>query len=276
LGVILGRVFELFHLSLLRKPEELFDIDVPTREAWLREALAKKLEFVHRTKSFYWVPYTSAAGDIVGTVVRETEHLHHKSPDEGATEVVGSEWQGAVVIIDPEDHNTGQRIAFEKDNKVGRGGPILDSLIEHINERADAKYTIRSKPIFDTSTFWTFAEKHSQVVRKIAFDFVTPNMWGARSNLEQELRATREDTGAQKAKVELSSVDGVKTNNDRIKEGVDYAGDGGGSVSAVALNGESFRSGTKKSTTSVDDSELVGDDKMGIIKSLATKILRRS
>jgi len=269
------RVFELFHLSLLPRERDMFDSRPElTREQWIRVSLSEQFKFTHRKKEFYWVPKDEDS-DIVGIVERQTERLRHRSPEQGGTEVMGQEWQGVVIIIDPTPHDTGQRVAFERDAAVGTASSILRSLLEHVSSRPAAQYTIEAKPVFDTTSFWAFAGKHNQVLRQITFDFVVPNMWGTRTNLEKELRSTGEETGAQKAQVRLSGQDGVKTDNKLVKDGVAYAGEGGGSVTARALDGERFTSKSSSATTKIQDDDVEGEEQISIWKRMASKILRR-
>lgn len=213
-----------------------------TREQWLRNAFSRSFEFAHRNKTFHWVPTSLEAPEIVGTVARQHMKAHHLTPDEGAAETISEEWQGAIVVIDPTSHDDGQKLAFEIDATIGRTEAVLASLAAHINETRDATYDIEPKAIWTEREFWAWATAHSNLVKKITFDFAVPNMWSSTSNLEEELRELGRNTGAIKAKVGLESPDGVKTDSQQVSDAVQYSAQGAGDITATAINGDKFRS----------------------------------
>jgi hypothetical protein len=234
------KTFELFHLNL--QPRESLFAPHLTREQWLRNAFSRSFEFAHRNKTFHWVPAELDVPEIIGTVARQHLKLHHLTPDEGAAETLSEEWQGAIVVIDPTSHDDGQKLAFEIDATIGRTEAVLASLAAHINETRDAAYDIEPKAIWTEREFWAWAVAHSNLVKKITFDFAVPNMWNSASNLEEELRELGAETGAIKAKVGLESPDGVKTDSQQVTDAVQYSAQGAGDITAVAINGDKFRS----------------------------------
>lgn len=269
------RTFELYHLSLLPHKQGSIFAGRVSREAWLRTALSEGFVFPHRKREFHWVPQQSEADDIIGIVQRQTRHFRHDTPEQGGHEIVEQVWQGAVVLIDPTTHETGQRVAFEIDGDVGRPSPILNSLLRHVNRRPDSPYVIEVMPIFDGDSFWQFADKHNRTLRRITFDFVVPNMWGTKNNLDEELRDTGKDTGAQKVKVTLSGEDGIKTDSGRVKDAVNYGERGAASVTATALDGERFNSKDTTRQVKVDEIELEEANQSSGWRRLAGKILGR-
>jgi hypothetical protein len=153
------RIFEHFHLNLVESEQADWLIHPLTREEWLRGVFAEKLEFLHHAKPFFWVPHTGEAEFVIGTIVRKKRQLQHKGPDEGAGEFEGEEWQGSMVIIDPEHRPGGQKVAFERDRDVGQPNAILSSLVAHLNEGTPRQYTIVVRSLFDADTFRTFARR---------------------------------------------------------------------------------------------------------------------
>jgi hypothetical protein len=267
--------FELFHSSLLARPQaDLFVNDV-SREQWLRRAFAEQFGFTHWKNEFFWVPKRVSEGDIIGIVERLTSRDEHRPPDQGEGEIVGKVWQGARVLIDPTSHDLGQRVAFEVDQEIGLPHAVLGSLVAHLNSDGSAPYQIELKPVFDPSTFWQFAEEHGNVLKRITFDFVLPNMWGARTSLDSELRATREKTGAQKVKVSLESQSGVRADTQKVRVGIAYSERGGASVTATALNGDPYSSGKKIKKTEIKADEAEGSDSVSAWTKLAARILGR-
>jgi hypothetical protein len=184
------RTFELFHLSLHENQQmSLFSSSIRmTREQWLRQAFSTPFEFDHRLKRFHWVPFKDSEKLISGNLVRMHQRRRHKPPEEGAIEEIGEEWQGAVIIIDPSHHSDGQKLSFERDITVGTPRTVLQSMAAHINAMADAPYAIEPKPIFSESSFWSWAAAHEFKLRRISFQFVTPNMFETKTSFDEDLR----------------------------------------------------------------------------------------
>jgi hypothetical protein len=236
--------FELFHLSLIEREKDLFshlNPPPPSREEWLRQAFGATFTFDHRSKTFYWVPLDPIDGLIFGHVTRTHKRAAHAPPEEGAGEIVTQEWQGSAVLIDPASHEDGQKVSFERDATIGRPRPVLQSMLAYVNALPGAPYAIEPKPIFDENSFWQWSAAHENKLRRITFDFVVPNMWNSASNLDEELRALRE-IGVQRAKVTLDGPDEIDAKSKQVKEGVDYAAKGGGTVTAKAKNGDTYAS----------------------------------
>jgi hypothetical protein len=241
--MVATKSFTLFHFSLV--PIEQLDLETLTelsREAWVRLALSRPFSFHHRSESeLHWVPREVSDDLIIGLLEKQRPHVAHRPPDKGGEEMVVEEWQGAWILIDPTHHDEGQRVAVEND-VVGDPQAMLRSLVAAINHRSDKPYHIESEPLFDGSRFWTFSEQHNHLMRSVEFDFVVPNMWGTESDLEEDLKDTGEQTGAQRVRVGFDSEDGVRTQNTKVKEGVNYAEKGAGTIRARAMDGGRFYS----------------------------------
>lgn len=268
--------FTLFHLNLV--PIDQLDLETKSglsREDWLREALSKGFEFQHWGGGvLHWVPNKPVDECVLGLLERLRPHEHHRPPDEGGAEIVSDEWQGAYVLIDPTHHDEGQRVAIEND-VVGEPRAMLKSLVTAINCRADRPYHIEIEPLFDASRFWAFSRRHDNVMRRIRFDFVVPNMWGTESDLEKDLQDTGKETGAQRVAVGFSSDDGVHTENDRVRDGVSYSEKGAGTINAVAMDGQRFSSTRKPRTSTIPGVDFGKELTLSIFKSLKGKILGR-
>jgi len=253
------RTFTLFHLSLIQ-PKQIDLEEIPrTREDWLRSALSEGFEFEYRSgNTMHWVPLDPVDECIFGLLERKRPHEHHLPPDRGGAEVVTDEWQGAYVLIDPTHHEDGQKAAVEND-VVGKPGALLGKLIEAINYRHDKPYNIEFEPVFDSTSFWDFARSHDMILKNITFDFVVPNMWGTKSSLDEDLKDTGEQTGAERVAVSLKGSDGIYTDNQKVKDGVEYSERGAGNIKANALDGTPYSSKSKSKTTKIP--EVKGDRK---------------
>lgn len=239
-------IFELFHLSLLeQKQMDLYSSHAPiSRENWLRKCFGERFAFMHRNNEIHWVPAATETNFITGNLVRLHPRRHHTPPDEGALEVVSEEWQGAMVVLDPTHHDDGQKLSFERDETLGKPRSVLQSLVAYLNALPSAPYAIEPKPIFSETSFWNWAAAHEYRLHRISFDFVVPNMWGSKNALDEDLKELG-SVGVSRVKVVMDEGDkkeGIDAQSQQIKDGVDYAAQGGGSVTAKAKNGDTFTS----------------------------------
>lgn len=218
------------------------------------------------------MPLEPIEESLLGLLQKTRKHGRHRPPDERGEEIIEDEWQGAYVLLDPTSHDEGQRVAVEND-VVGEPQAILKSLVSAINGRADRPYHIEIEPLFSGRDFWIFSKQHDHLMRYINFDFVVPNMWTPYSDLEQDLKDTRAETGAQRVRVGYKSDDGVLAKAPRIKRGVDYAEKGAGTLSAKSMDGATFRSTNKKKTTMVPI--VIGALTIGVFAAMKGRILGR-
>lgn len=250
--------FELHHLSLApRAQPDLFDRE-PGKAAWIRRAFSKQRAFEHRGNNFHWVPYGVKATDgaVIGVIERQYPIQHYEAPEDGGKPTSSDIWQGAVVTIDPEHHDDGQKLAFERGTKVGQPLAVLSSLVGAINTLPEAPYIITVKAIWDEQSFQTFARRHGNLLRSITFDFVVPNMFDLSGKLDEKLKQVGEDTGAQHVKLTLESPDGVKADAPEVRSGVAYGAKGQATLTATAMDGDRYTSTDKVRTTRV--SSLIG------------------
>ncbi len=269
------RKFLIFHLSLIPIREPTFETPDITREAWLRSCLSRQIAFDHRAgQSIYWVPRNDIGEYVYGVIQRQKPHLHHVSPEQGGRETITDEWQGAYVLLDPTHHDEGQRIAIEVD-EVGSPSALLKSLLSYLNNLENRPYTIEAKPVFDGTAFWNFAERHSNIVRYVTFDFVVPNMWGAESELEKDLKDSGQQTGADKVRVRFEAKDGVTVKNQKIEDGVSYAEKGAGRITARSLDGKRFSSENRPRTTEIPKVEGSDEDIRAYVSEHKDRVLGR-
>jgi len=211
---------------------------------------------------------------IFGLLQRTRPHEFHKAPQEGGAEVVAEEWQGAYVLIDPTHHDEGQRVAVEND-VVGQPRALLKSLVSALNDRNEAPYQIEVEPLFDASRFWSFARRHDNVLKSVTFDFVVPNMWGTETDLEKDLKDTGKQTGAERVTVGITGEHGVMVDNQKVRDGVEYAEKGAGTVRARALDGQRFYSTARARITRIPAVKAGGAALVDYFSKLRKKILGR-
>jgi hypothetical protein len=257
----LGDTFHLFHLSLSPRDGrqlELWTDDEtpsvpPTREAFLRQVFGRPMEFQHRNNTFYYVPVSEdPSGALIGRIGREFESEENLAPEHKFESVTRPGWKAAVVAVNPIhlDDGQGQKVAVHHHRTVGRPFSVLASLVRHINETGErtAAYHIEVAPIFDSSTFWTFAERNRGDITVLTFDLATPNPLDGKDAIEQELKAYHEATQATSVAISLKGEDGLQTDSATVREAVEYAQRGAGKITAKTRDNVRYDS-TKSAAT---------------------------
>ena len=270
------RRFTLFHFSMIPIVQTSITMRTEdTREDWLRHALSNSFEFYHLGgATLHWVPQGAAEECVVGLIQKTKVHDLHEPPEKGGGEITTEEWQGAYVMVDPTHHDEGQRIAVEND-VVGKPTALIKSLAKYLNAHDEAPYQIEIEPLWDASRFWAFAKLHDNLVKRIDFDFVVPNMWTTESDLDADLKDTGNVTGAERVTVGFRSEHGVSTNNQKVKEGVEYAERGAGNLSARALDGTRFSSTKTLLTSRIPAIKAGAETMVSYFSGLKRTILQR-
>jgi hypothetical protein len=249
--------FQLFRLSLTPRDRDLFTFDQepPSREGYLRTVFTQGHDFEHRGNLFVYVPAPEQPKPfIIGQVGRPHLREENLPPEQGFRLAQHEAWRVAVFAFDPRAHDDGQKVSFSRDTLVGEPPAVLDAFLKNLNQ-ADGPYRMEIEPIFNTRTFWVFAEEHKNLIHSLRFEFVTPNMFGLTDNLDEELRDIRTKERAQLVDVKFRSQDGLNTNTDRIREGVEYAGRGTGRVIASSKDGAHFNSRDQAETVTIEEDD---------------------
>jgi len=256
--------FELLRLSLTERKniqQELFSekIDPISREDFLRKVFSKNTTFYHQSNEFHYVPSNDieSGNMLIGRIGRSFISDENLPPEQGLQESEHVGWKASAIVIDPTHHSDGQKISFQFQQKVGKPFPLIKSLIKEINDQKESIYHIDVEPIFSPKTFWGFVDKHKGEVTSIKFDFTAPNMFGSSDDLSEELKQFRDMEKAQKIEIKLKSEDGLETDTDRLRQAVDYAQKGTGTILARTRTGKTYNSlsTTDKVSISEEDSD---------------------
>ncbi len=252
-------VYELFRLSLIKRPQiDMFEGEEITREAYLTKVFQRMWDFEHFATKFHYVPIsTSSDGPyILGKIGRAVRAVENTPPEDGFKETERDAWKAAVVVVDPRDATDGQKLAFQIERQLGQPFSLISSFAKHVNAAdPSALYTIEPQPIFDAGSFWQFADENKGEVVSITFDFVVPNgLWSVNSSLKEELTNARQAIKAEEVSTTIRSQSGINTDSPQIREAVEYAENGSGTIKAKSRKGRRYNSTTrtKQSRLAVD------------------------
>jgi hypothetical protein len=252
--------FDLIRLVLVSRAQtSLFELlsaggEPLNREAWLRQVFSAEITFQHRQHEFHFVPEAGTTGPfIAGRIGRQIRTIENEPPEKGFGETIREPWQASIVIIDPSNHPDGQKLAFENKSQIGNPLSIIKSLVTSINSLRDHLYIIEANSIIDADTFWDFESQNRGKIIAITFELIAPNMFGIRDDLTKELTEFRDNEKARKIKISLFNEDGLKLDDNRVRETVKYAVEGGGEIKARTKNRrKTFDSAKRGKKVSVD------------------------
>ncbi len=271
--------FELFRLSLLERDQiDLFESNQATRAGWLREVFSTPTPFSHHGTEFHYAPALDDSDDniIIGRVGRHVLREENLPPDEGLEDITRDAWLAAVVVLDPTDHQDGQKLAIQHIQDVGKPSSLIKQLTQAFNELYKGPYQIEPSQIVEAQSFWDYIEEYRGLVTSISFDFISPNMIGADDEFHAEMREFRDNEKARKVKLILQNEDGINPETERVKRAVNYAlSESRGKVTAKARGKPSYSSNNEVKYSYIDDVKVKGTELIQVAKELASRILGR-
>ena len=259
-------VYLRLFLSEVEQPPilvETGDIDRRlSRQDYLTEVFNRRWKFVHRGADLIYVPIRREEGDdetfTFGRLGKQFRALENSGPDEKfeATQHVG--WRASNLILNTSSESDGQKLAMQDRGEVGKPLAIVSSLVYHINEHmVDSGWTISVNAIVEKRSFWEAVEKYQGEITRAEFTYVTPNVLGIRSKLNERLKEYREAENAQEVTVTLKEPKGnLKFDSQEVRDAVEYTSEGGGSAKLKAGNDTVFdsRDDEKAKDVQTDDS----------------------
>jgi hypothetical protein len=266
----------MMRLTLLAPTQgDLFlSSQLPTqgRMEWLSQLFFQGIEFEHRNSLLHYVPVGHVEHEkkslIAGRIGKQVTVHEHEPPEDGLTETERLSWQASIVLIDPSQHEDGQKILMEMHPAVGKPFAVLSSLIKSINEsKAGRPYLLHIEPITEEKTFWEFVQANKDQVTHLNFEFLAPNMFFDDGTFDSEMRSMKEKEKAQKARFGIESIDGLNLETDRVRTAVNRALRGTGAVRAKTRSGKKFNSRERVKTKTIDARELDRTDVKSLISS---------
>lgn len=194
---------------------------------------------------------------LVGKIGREVSEVENTAPEDGYREYVHDAWKAAVVVVDPADHEDGQKMSVQFHPDVGNPATLAPRLLQAMEQQQEwAPYLSSVHPITNTEAFWDFVRRNEGKITSIRFELDVPNMFGGDDEYTKEMRAFRDKEKAQKIAVEILSQDGIETDTDRVRYTVEKAMEQGtGTVRARAMGNQIFSSQKQQESVRIPESE---------------------
>lgn len=233
--------FDLFRLSLRkRKQMDIFEaIERTGREDWIRRLFTQKTSFRHHGTDYVYVPLDPklTAPYLVGKIGRKVSEIEYTAPEDGYMEYVHDAWKAAVVVVDPSEHEDGQKLAIQFHHDVGKPSTLAPRLIQAMEGQQEwLQYLTAVHPITNTEAFWDFVKRNEGKITYIRFELEVPNMFGGDDEYAKEMKAFRDKEKAQNVAIEIKNPDGIDADTDRVRYTAEKAmGQGTGNVKARAM-----------------------------------------
>ena len=210
------------------------------REQHLQQTFSKKWIFTHRGTDLIYIPivreYNEREDVVFGRVGKQVVNLENAGPDEEFEATQHTSWRAANLLTYTSSAEDGQILAFEDRGDVGKPLAIANSLVDHINrsEFSDG-WIISVNQMTEQNSFWEAVEKYKGQITRAEFNYVTPNVLGIRSTLNQRLKDYRQKENAKEVSVTLKEDSGnLELNTEEVRDAVEYIAEGGGSTKLKA------------------------------------------
>lgn len=205
-----------------------------SRQEFLKQIFSSRIDFKHWNKTLVYIPIGEAQLEggpvMLGRIGRAVAAVENTPPESGFEETTHTSWRAANVLIDTRDHADGQKLAFQYHANVGKPLPIASSLIEHINStNQDSGWLIEINLITERDSFWDAVRRHKGEITAAEFMYVTPNILGIRSKLNDDLKEARQKYNAVTVTETIENPKGnLKLEGEEIEQTVEYISEGGG------------------------------------------------
>lgn len=276
--------FDQFRLSL-RKRRQLGIFDSletqRNREDWIRYLFSKTTEFRHHGTNFVYIPLDpkETHPNVIGKIGRPVSEMENTPPEDGYQEYIHEAWKAAVVVVDPTEHEDGQKLAIQYHADVGLPSTLAPRLIQAMEEHEDyVQFLTAVHPITNTEAFWDFVKRNKGKITRIKFELEVPNMFGGDDEFDKEMKEYRERENAQRVGIELQNPDGIDADTDRVHYTAEKAmSQGTGTVKAKAIGKDNeFSSQEQQESVKIPVGE--NDEKEPLISrapEMADRILGR-
>lgn len=237
-------VYLRLFLSKVEQPPILIETgDISARlprQDYLTDVFNRQWTFVHRGADLIYVPIRREEGDdetcTFGRLGKQITTQENTGPDDNFEATHHTGWRASNLILNTSSAPDGQKLAMQDRGDVGKPLAIVNSLVNHINESLpDSGWTISVNAIIEKQSFWEAVERHKGEITRAEFSYVTPNVPGIRSKLNDRLKEYREQENAQEVTVTLKEPKGnLKFDSQEVRDAVEYTSEGGGTVKLKA------------------------------------------
>lgn len=206
------------------------------RSEYLQKVFSTRIDFIHRRGQLVYIPVgleERKTGPVVlGRIGRSLRELVNEPPEQGFAEAEMTTWRASNFLIDTGDDADGQKIAMQTRNDVGAPLAVVSSLVAHLNSVNDgAGWILEISPMTEPGNFWTVVRENKGELTAAIFEFVTPNVLGLRSQLNEGLKAARQNNNAHVVGISMKNQNGnLDLEKKNIEDAVDYVSEGGGTA----------------------------------------------
>lgn len=251
-----------------------------TRHEYLNNVFSRRIDFEHRNSMLVYVPIGQETLDggtiLLGRIGRAVASIENAPPEAAFEETTHTSWRAANVLVDTRDHPDGQKIAFQYHANVGKPFPIAASLTNHINQvNPDSGWLVEVNLITEKESFWDAVKEHKGAITAAEFTFVTPNILGIRSKLNEDLKNARAQHNATTVSETLENPDGnLNLSGEDISDSIDYISEGGGRAKLKSGKKVIYNSEQQEKLTEVEADEPLTKENTSTWKKITDRLFR--
>lgn len=229
-----GVKLQLFRLSLMARDQltlPLGDSSPVSREEYLSAVLSTARPIDRYNKQITYFPGSVSEKILVGYFARQKRETHHDGPETGFSPKDVEYWEKSALVINLEPDQ--QVVGIEFNAEVGAPKALLYDLVMKINASEDrGSYKIDAFPLHDERNFYQAIAAYPKPITNIEFTYVVPNVFGGAGEVKKALDGFKKGMKARTVKASFANPDGLDTNDETVKESVEYVAKGGGEVKA--------------------------------------------
>ncbi|HEV8666927.1 MAG TPA: hypothetical protein VN665_03760 [Candidatus Paceibacterota bacterium] len=233
----IGTTFQYFTYFLNPLKQEVLFPDQKDKNEIFRSILKKgKVEYESRKVKHAFVLISEKDNYFIFKLGKRASLKRHLPPDQKFEETVEETWPYCAIIINTNpESGAGQKIAFElKSNVFSNSSDELKHLEDELNTLLFVSgYALSINPVTEKQEFWKIVENNEEHIERLTLTFNSPNLFGLKNSLNQDLKDLQAEYSSTKVTLELENPDGklVVPKNDLTTQGIDYIAQGGGEYS---------------------------------------------
>lgn len=202
------------------------------RQEYLETVFERNINFIGSGVKFTYV-YLGREGNIIfGKIGRKITEVVNRGPETKFAETKQMIHQASNVLIDISSEETGQKIALQYKNQVGKPLNIAKYLVDHINlVEQDVRWNISVNAVTETQKFWDVVNEYKSYITELDVVLIAPNILNGADKVQEDLRRIYKENGVQETTVKMVNREGkLNPDSKNIRETIDYVGQGGGSA----------------------------------------------
>lgn len=237
-----------------------------TKGELISEAFGQQEEPMYYTSGeseYAYVVHKKTGNYIYASLAKKGRVKIQHSPEEDFEIEAVDTWPRVPLLINTDsDPENGQSIAIELNGSIFQHPHVqIRILVSELNKTILKRkgYEMAIHPISEQNEFWDVVSRFEGSINSLEFEFSAPNLFNSTDSLNDELRDARDHFGMTKASIKVENSDGelrVPSDNNFIKQGVNYITEGGGEYKIKLKNRNIITGADSIKSKEINETEL--------------------